>query len=46
MKKLIKEIKSNIENIRREQSDKQQRFEKVNTDWGVKKTKKNKKTNW
>ena len=37
MNKMIKEIKSNMESIRKEQSNKQQRFEKVNSEWGVKK---------
>lgn len=46
MNKMIKEIKANIESIRKEQSEKQQRFEKVNSEWGVKRKKKNKKSNW
>lgn len=41
MKKLIEEVKKNIQKTRKEQSDKKERFEKVNSEWG-KKTEKRK----
>lgn len=43
---MIKNVRSSIEKVRKEQSDKQKRFEKVSSEWGVKRTKKNKKSNW
>lgn len=44
--KIVKHVSLNIEKVRKGQNEKQKRFDKVSSEWGVKRTKKNKNSNW